>query len=398
MKINFILPGVDISGGVRVIFEYANRLAERGHDVTILSPTIPSRMDDRWTSLRAKIRQIIGTLRRFSGDTDVSWFDLNAEIRQMPSLSSRLNSIVATSVPDADMTIATAWQTAYFVDSLPKSKGEKAYFVQHYEIWDTWNSDEAWEQVTSLADEAASYPIEMYEVTPLNPKVKRQKELVDHSYELPLSKITISSWLEKLLESKFNQDVTGVITNSVNHSIFYPERTDNSDTVSILLPSRDTPWKGEREAQELVKEIGTSYDVDIHMYGSEPEQCAYSDYVIQHSNISDEKLRHLYSNADIFVLPSWVEGFGLPPLEAMACKCAVVATNVGGVPDYAEHGETAIVVPPRDSLELIEGVRQLINDEEKRMYLQEQGYKQVQKYTWSDATEKLEQALQNITS
>ncbi|OAQ54137.1 hypothetical protein HTG_00990 [Natrinema mahii] len=353
-------------------------------------------MEEKWFALRPKVSQTVGTVSRLISDS-VDWFDLDVPVRQIPTLAPNFISHFEDSIPDADITIATAWETAYTVAALDDSKGEKAYFVQHYEIWDTWNSDEAWEQVSTLADKPARYPIEMHEVTPSSSKARRQKKLVDHSYELPLSKITISSWLGELLEVKFDQHVAGVITNSVNHSIFYPEQTDDSERISILLPSRDAPWKGQREAKELVREIGASYDVEIHMYGSELEGDAYSDHVIQHPHISDDKLRQLYSNADIFVLPSWVEGCQLPPLEAMACKCAVVATNVGGVPDYAEDGETASIVPPRDSAALIDAVRELIENENKRHHLQSQGYNHVTEYTWDDATREFEQTLLDIS-
>ncbi|WP_160163084.1 MULTISPECIES: glycosyltransferase family 4 protein [Haloferax] len=301
-------------------------------------------------------------------------------------------------MPDADITIATAWQTAYTVAAFDDCKGTKMHFIQHYEIWDTWNSDQTWEVVSSLTDDASSYPIEMYEVTPLNSKAKKQKELVDRSYQLPLRKITISSWLEELIETKFDQNTAGVITNSVNHSLFYPDSTGESSKTSILIPSRNIPWKGEREAKELIQAIGDSYDVEIHTYGEKMKNESYSEHVNQHPNISDDELRHLYSNSDIFVIPSWVEGCQLPPLEAMACKCAVVATNVGGVPDYAEDGVTASVVPPRDSSALINAVSELIENEEQRKRLQQEGHKKVKSYTWEDATDEFEQTLKrNLT-
>jgi len=353
-------------------------------------------MEEKWFALRSKAGQAIRTVHRLIAD-DVDWFDLNVPVRRIPALAPNVISHFEDSIPDADLTIATAWETAYTVATLDDSKGEKAYFVQHYEIWDTWNSDEAWDQVSSLADEPESYPIEMHEVTPSSSKARQQKELVDQSYQLPLSKITISTWLEELLEAKFDQSVAGVITNSVNHSIFYPEQTGGSETLSILLPSRDAPWKGQREVQELVQKIGMSYDIDVHVYGAEPEGNAYPDYVIQHPHISDDKLRGLYSKADIFVLPSWVEGFGLPPLEAMACKCAVVSTNVGAVSDYSKDGETADIVPPRDGSALIEAVRELIENENRRYNLQTQGYNRVTEYTWDDATRELEQTLLDVS-
>ena len=394
MKINFLLPGLGITGGNRVIFEHANRLFQRGHNVTVLYPAIPPRKEDGWLSPRARGTQFYGMVNRLLGEYNASWFGLEVPVQKIPALSEYLSNHFKEFIPDADVTIATAWETAYPVAKLEQSKGEKVYFVQHYEIWDTWNSEDAWEKVTTLTEDPASYPIEMYEVIPSNPKARRQKKMVDYSYQLPLSKITISKWLSKLLESKFDQNIIDVIANSVNHSTFYPEPTKDSENVSILFPLRDSPWKGEREAKKLVKEIGTRSDVEIHSYGS--GQIDSVEYLNHHSDVSDRKLRRLYSNADIFVLPAWVEGFGLPPLEAMACKCAVVTTNVGAVPDYAEDGETALIVPPRDSSALINAVRELLENDKKRSQLQKQSYKAVNRYTWQDATIKFEQSLYTI--
>lgn len=396
MKINFLLPGIRIGGGTRVVFEYANRLSDRGHDVTILYPLTPPQMAKKWLSPRARITQLLGAIRRSVRGSEVDWFNLDVPIRQIPTLSPDIAKYFEDLIPDADITIATAWPTAYTVKALNDPKGEKAYFIQHYEIWETWNSDDAWKQVRSFANEPSSYPVEMYEVTPSKSKVKRQKDLVDSTYKLPLSKITISSWLADLLNMKFDQNVVDVITNSVNHSTFYPEPNKDSEEISLLLPLRNKAWKGKQEAKKLIEEIGSSYEVEIHMYGPKPKRNEFPENAILHTNISDDELRHLYSNTDIFVFPSWVEGFGLPPLEAMACRCAVVTTNVGAVSDYAIDGETASLVPPRDSSALIKAVRDLIEDDHKRVRLQNQAHRHAKKYTWNKSTISFESALKEI--
>ena len=64
---------------------------------------------------------------------------------------------------------------------------------------------------------------------------------------------------------------------------------------------------------------------------------------------SDDELAELYSSADIFAFPSHIEGFGLPPLEAMACNTPVVTTDCLGVRDYVDNGKNAIMVPPEKS-------------------------------------------------
>ena len=390
------MPGKGITGGVRVVFEYANRLSDRGHDVTILYPTVPPRMAEIWMNPKSKATQAVGTLIRLVTRNEADWFDLNVPIYQIPTLSTKMIGYFEDSIPDADITIATAWETAYTVAALSENKGKKGYFVQHYEIWKTWNSDEAWDQVESICDDSASYPLEMYEVTPPGYNAQREKAAVERSYELSLDKITISSWLETLLRTKFDEEVIDVVPNSVNHSIFYPNSNLDSGPCSLLLPYRDASWKGQREVKDIVHEYKNT-DVEIHTYGS-GNGSDLPQYVEHHSNISDEELRQLYTSADIFILTAWVEGFGLPPLEAMACKCAVVTTNVGSVSDYAEDGETASIVPPRDSQALVQAIDELVNDREERHKLQKQGYNQVNKYTWEDATAQFESAIRRIIS
>ena len=61
----------------------------------------------------------------------------------------------------------------------------------------------------------------------------------------------------------------------------------------------------------------------------------------------EELVGDIYNGSSIYLCPSWTEGWHLPPAEAMACGCAVVSTDIGGVRDYAEHGVTALLSPPR---------------------------------------------------
>jgi glycosyltransferase involved in cell wall biosynthesis len=77
----------------------------------------------------------------------------------------------------------------------------------------------------------------------------------------------------------------------------------------------------------------------------------------------------------------------------MASKCAVVATNVGGVPDYAIPDETAIVVPPHDSKKLEEGIAYLLDNWENAKIIAENGYMHIKQFTWEKAAEEFYEAL-----
>ena len=96
--------------------------------------------------------------------------------------------------------------------------------------------------------------------------------------------------------------------------------------------------------------------------------------------ITDEDLRALYSCCAVCVYPSLYEGFGLPPLEAMACGAAVIASNV---PSLAEAvGQAALLVPPTDVHALAEGLVQMLRDEDKRSHFSRAGLNHASHFTW----------------
>lgn len=86
----------------------------------------------------------------------------------------------------------------------------------------------------------------------------------------------------------------------------------------------------------------------------------------------------IISCGDLFVLPSVNEGFGVVLLEAMAMRCPIVATNVGGVPEVVLDGETGILVPPGDPVQLARGIIQLLKDTSLAFKMAECGYQRLE--------------------
>jgi len=102
------------------------------------------------------------------------------------------------------------------------------------------------------------------------------------------------------------------------------------------------------------------------------------DRVIEVGYVADEEMPYYYSLADIFVLPSLLEGFGLPLVEALACNTPVVATSVGAIPEIVE--DCGFLVPPRDPMALAEAIRKLLTDEALRLELGTRGRRRVKEH------------------
>ncbi len=88
-----------------------------------------------------------------------------------------------------------------------------------------------------------------------------------------------------------------------------------------------------------------------------------------------------YNQADLFVFPSLYEGFGFPVLEALACGCATITTNVSSLPEVA--GDAAVLVAPGKVEELSNAIRQVLGDTELRARLRRSGLQQAQRFSWS---------------
>jgi glycosyltransferase involved in cell wall biosynthesis len=324
MKITFVLPSVKLGGGVRVVFEHANRLQERGHDVSIVYSILPLGLSVKKHKTHYLFRGISTFIKNITRKNRVEWFDLKCRLIKAPILFESY-------IPPADIIVATWWKTAYYVHRYSRKRGEKFYLIQHYEIWG-------------------------------GPKNK-----VEKTYKLGFHNIVISSWLKNIIEG-LGAKVEAIIPDGVDLNKFYPEKVErNEDQIRILTPYRLAEWKGVNDAlkvYEIVKARGYK-NVKLVMFGESPNKSELPHDVEFHLTPSDEELRKIYNSCDIFLFTSLQEGFGLPPMEAMACKVPVVTTKVGAVPDYTIPGRTALVSPPGDIESLANNVIELIENEKK---------------------------------
>jgi glycosyltransferase involved in cell wall biosynthesis len=96
--------------------------------------------------------------------------------------------------------------------------------------------------------------------------------------------------------------------------------------------------------------------------------------------VPDADLPALYAGADIFVYPSLYEGFGLPPLEAMACGAPVITSNTSSLPEVV--GDAGVTVDPLDTEALARAILDLLQDEARRSSLREAGLRRAAGFSW----------------
>jgi glycosyltransferase involved in cell wall biosynthesis len=105
----------------------------------------------------------------------------------------------------------------------------------------------------------------------------------------------------------------------------------------------------------------------------------------------NEDLAQLYRGARGFVFPSLYEGFGLPPLEAMACGAPVLTSNVCSLPEVV--GDAGILVDPLNVDGIAHGIRTLVENSDMRMKLRQKGLLRAKEFSWNETARKTEQVL-----
>lgn len=111
-------------------------------------------------------------------------------------------------------------------------------------------------------------------------------------------------------------------------------------------------------------------------------------------NATETELRKIYNQSTIYMCPSVAESFGLTGAEAMACGAAYVASDYGGVHEYAEDGRNVLLSAPRDVDGLVNHVSYLFDHPEERIQLAETGYQDIHQLDWEKSLDMFEKILQ----
>lgn len=111
-------------------------------------------------------------------------------------------------------------------------------------------------------------------------------------------------------------------------------------------------------------------------------------------SISHEDLPAVYSLAELFILPSFYEGFGLPVVEAMACGTPVITSNTSSLPEVA--GDAAILVNPYNVADITNAMKEVLLNETKRKQMIERGFQNAKRFSWNRAANELLQVFEEV--
>ncbi len=319
MKITFLCPPLNLSGGIRVVAIYARYLQEFGHDVLVVSQPEPAR--GRLPRLLKRLRLPI-----YPADPQQpSHLDGQGIAQKILPLFRKIRD---RDVPDADVVIATWWETAEFVEALAAKKGRKVYFVQHHEVFD-W--------------------------MPL--------ERVSATYRSRMQKIAVAQWLVKAIEGDGNREGCTVVPNAVDRAQFHAPARGRNARPRVGTLFSDTAFKGFDIALAVLAKVREAFpDLEVVAFGSH-KPVKYRDRMAGIALTVDpaqDRLREIYASCDVWLSCSKSEGFNLVAMEAMACRTPVVSTRTGWPEEAVVRGVNGALAEADDVQGLADAVIEIL--------------------------------------
>jgi len=190
------------------------------------------------------------------------------------------------------------------------------------------------------------------------------------------------------------------IYHGVDNKIFYKKNINQRSKKYFLLVAQYQPKKNIDRAIEAYKRLPESvrpeFKLIIPGYNGKFIEKNISGLKITNEGFFHEELSEFYNNALAFIFPSLHETFGMPILEAMACGCPVITSNVTACPEVA--GDAALLVNPYSVEEIKEAMERIIEDKNLREELSEKGIERAKQFTWEKSARKHLEVFQKVVN
>ena len=363
MRITFILPVFSRlpSGGFRVVYEYANRLVGRGHQVTV----VHERWYEGWRRPAKHLYEIARDRwhsRRPGGLNDwLRWMAVDDAVRL-----TMVERLEPHRLPEADVVIATYWTTARLLPHLSARQGRPLHLVQGYEKW-------------GVEDPAQ----------------------VDAVLRSDVPKVVVSEYLGGVLAGLgVPREKVAVVPNGLDHSVYRPPVHDGARGTSVSVLVGTGEQKGSAVAVAALERVREQHpELRVNAFGAEKRPSSLPDWVrYSRARNGPEQASRNYRASAIHLCSSVEEGWGFPVAEAMACGTAVVTTRNGGVEDFCKHERNSLLVDVGDVDGMTEALLRLVRDPELRDRLARSGLATSASMSWDRSADAFLDAVKSVAS
>lgn len=332
IRIIFVLQSLGMSGGIKIVFEHANRLAKKkGYAVEIWS------LDSH----------------------DCPWeADPNVKLRSFKNYD-RLTTALSQ---EEAIKVATWWETAFPVWLASVKKGIPVYFIQEIESWFYPND------VVAQSSVIACYRKEFINMTTSQYNLDEIKALGLTATAIPCG--YDNTTFKKLPKVTRRKDVLLAVGRSFFQKNF---------------PMTLAGWKGMGENRPK-----------MWLFGVEPDMQRLDSKIKYYKKPSNEEVNKLYNEATVFVQTSRHEGFSLPPLEAMASGTPVICTDSHGNRDFCHNGKNCIIVEHDDTAALTKALEKLFKSPALQKKMSAEALKTAKQYQWNVVIKKVEKFYDKV--
>lgn len=357
-SICFILPvyGTNPVGGIKVVYEYANRFYASGYEVGIFYPRVQIDNSSLKSLLRSLYYWLAGFL--FRAYKPKKWFSLNKGIKQflIPPLEKKIKS---KKISRYNTICVTSVETAWFIADTVSPQSKIFYFIQDFEVWRN-NSE----------------------------------QYVLDSYHLPFTKIVIAPWLLNKIQ-QVGEDAE-IIYNGFDFTSFYIQNPiENRNPLQITILFHNAEHKRTKDCIKALSVVHEKYPLlKVHAFGVPLPPKNLPEWISYSRQPNRKKLNEIYNSSSIYVAASVTEGFGLTVGEAMICGNAICCTDNGGFSCMVSNYETGLLSPVCDVNALAKNIELCISDNDLRIKLAKAGNQVIKSFSWEKAFDKFKSLVE----